>query len=155
MSSSANKFHNRVYGLHEQAARIRLICPDFTYTIRGGELIGQGSMQPAPRCLTYLFALSYRVGENPKVTIIDPPLRCRADQSKIPHTYGTDEPCVFRPGVDWSKADSVATTIIPWLATWLFYYEVWHATGEWCGGGEHPDVSEEDNETKTTVSDEE
>jgi len=22
---------------------------------------------------------------------------------------------------------------------WLFYYEIWLATGEWCGGGVHPE----------------
>ena len=29
-------------------------------------------------------------------------------------------------------------TIVPWASLWLYYYEVWHATGEWLGGGEHP-----------------
>jgi hypothetical protein len=29
----------------------------------------------------------------------------------------------------------IATTIIPWLALWLYYYEVWLATGHWEGGG--------------------
>jgi hypothetical protein len=36
----------------------------------------------------------------------------------------------------------IATTIIPWLSLWLYYYEVWHATGEWMGGGiEHGDAT--------------
>ena len=31
-----------------------------------------------------------------------------------------------------------AETIVPWACLWLYYYEVWHATGEWLGGGLHP-----------------
>ena len=32
----------------------------------------------------------------------------------------------------------LATTIVPWCSEWLFYYELWLATGEWLGGGVHP-----------------
>ena len=30
-------------------------------------------------------------------------------------------------------------TIVPWIADWLYYYEVWLFTGEWEGGGIHFD----------------
>jgi len=33
---------------------------------------------------------------------------------------------------------SLADTILPWASLWFFYYEIWLATGEWVGGGEHP-----------------
>ena len=33
----------------------------------------------------------------------------------------------------------IANTIIPWTVEWLYYYELWQATGEWLGGGEHPE----------------
>ena len=140
MNSLATKFPKRIFGLPEQAARVLLVCPDFKYSIRNGELVGTGSMQPTQTCARYTFRLRYRIGENPKVWIIDPALRCRSDQTKIPHTYRPDEPCVFRPGVDWSDEKILASTVIPWLAMWLMYYEFWHATGEWLGGGEHPEV---------------
>lgn len=141
MNSSDSKFHKRIFSVHEQGAGVRQVCPNFNYSVTKGELIGHGSMHPSPLCNRYRFTLSYRVGENPKVTIMGPRLRCRADQSDIPHTYGPDEPCLFRPGVDWSESVSIGTTVIPWLATWLFYYEIWHATGEWHGGGVHPEVA--------------
>lgn len=32
----------------------------------------------------------------------------------------------------------VCDTIVPWTAEWLLNYELWLATGEWVGGGEHP-----------------
>lgn len=147
MSFSATKFRKRIYGLPEQGARVRLVCPDFTYSIRGGELVGTGSIQPTPACALYRFKLCYRIARNPKVWILDPPLRGRGDETMIPHTYGPDEPCVYRPGIDWNDEKILASTIIPWLAMWLMYYEFWHATGEWCGGGEHPDVSDASEET--------
>jgi hypothetical protein len=31
----------------------------------------------------------------------------------------------------------IATTIVPWLALWLFYYEIWRITGKWLGKGAH------------------
>ncbi len=144
MNFSASKFHKSVLGLYEQATRVRLIVGDFKYKVRHGQLLGQGSMQPAPGCERYVFLLSYRDGENPTVKIINPPLRCRSDQSEIPHTYDPDEPCLFRPSIDWSNEQSLGSTIIPWLAAWLFYYEMWHATGEWLGGGEHPETNEDE-----------
>lgn len=32
----------------------------------------------------------------------------------------------------------LAKTILPWTAEWLLHYEVWLVTGEWVGGGVHP-----------------
>ena len=32
----------------------------------------------------------------------------------------------------------IADTILPWTSLWLYFYELWHATGQWLGGGEHP-----------------
>lgn len=36
--------------------------------------------------------------------------------------------------------DGIANTIIPWTIEWLYYYELWLATGEWLGGGDHPEI---------------
>ena len=47
--------------------------------------------------------------------------------------------CLFRPGkYEWTFDTLVSKSIIPWAVEWLYYYEVWLATNEWCGGGEHP-----------------
>jgi hypothetical protein len=146
----AAKFYQRVFGVHEQAAHMLLICPDFTYQITKGLLRGRARIVPSAGCERYYFELTYRVGEFPKITIIDPALRRRAEEEKVPHTYSDDEPCLFRPGVDWDGGDIIAFTVIPWLAAWLVYYEMWHATGKWFGGGEHP-VIEAPKEPKAHV----
>ena len=55
---------------------------------------------------------------------------------KIPHTYGPTEPCLFFPSREsWRSDMKLADVIIPWLSTWLEFYEMWRATGEWYGGG--------------------
>jgi hypothetical protein len=37
-------------------------------------------------------------------------------------------------------------TFVPWVATWLFYFEEWLASDDWKGGGEHPNL--EDHEAR-------
>jgi hypothetical protein len=41
----------------------------------------------------------------------------------------------------------VALTIIPWAAQWLVCYEIWHATGQWVGGGAHPERLDQDDKS--------
>jgi hypothetical protein len=31
----------------------------------------------------------------------------------------------------------IATTLIPWTALWLYYYELWLDTGKWLGPSSH------------------
>jgi hypothetical protein len=80
----------------------------------------------------------------PEVVIVDPPLRKRHGDNYVPHVYDTDgEPilCLFDARAEeWDQGMSVADTIIPWAAKWLFFYELWLATGQWEGGGRHPDA---------------
>ena len=49
--------------------------------------------------------------------------------------------CLYRHR-EFTKDKFLANTIIPWTVEWLYFYEIWLATGEWCGGGEHPGESE-------------
>ena len=37
----------------------------------------------------------------------------------------------------------LSKTIVPWTVEWLYFYELWLATGEWYGGGDHPSTDEE------------
>ena len=45
-----------------------------------------------------------------------------------------DELCLYY-GNQWDPGELIATTIVPWTSEWLEYYELWHATGLWLGGG--------------------
>lgn len=138
MNFLETKGHRRVPGLKEQAAKLCLLLPGFSYEVLRGELIGQGKLRPHHFCDEYVFEVRYRVNFSPNITILYPKLRTRDGEPKPPHTYDPDQPCVFRPSVDWSSEMYLADTVIPWLAMWLFFYEIWLATGEWIGEGEHP-----------------
>ena len=52
---------------------------------------------------------------------------------------GTNGASAVFPLAQNTHLDGVlAHTIVPWIAEWLSYYELWHATGEWLGGGTEP-----------------
>jgi hypothetical protein len=76
--------------------------------------------------------------------VLDPELCTRADapDKPVPHLYrnsdGRDSLCLYDPGVEsaqseWQTWMPLATTIVPWTAEWLGYYEFWLATGRWHG----------------------
>ncbi len=82
----------------------------------------------------------------PQVYVVDPPLRRRTTKTDepIPHIFpytGRRGPrlCLyFSQFGEWDFSMPIADTIIPWTSKWLCYYEIWHTTGKWKGGGIHP-----------------
>lgn len=129
----------RTLGLHEQAAWVRSLYPEIQCSVRGGLLVCVGPVQPLELSRTYRARIEYRIKKSPSVSIEDPPLTHRPGEERIPHTYAEDRPCLFLPRAgEWRSDRKLALTIIPWLSLWLFYYEIWLATGVWHGGGVHP-----------------
>ncbi len=128
-------------GLGEQLAFLRLVFPDFNSRIENGRLRSVGHVQPTAISREYEVEFSQRGGKYPEVRIIDPPLGRGKNGEDIPHMYGQEKLCLYLPsGEEWEPAQPIATTIVPWTALWLAYYEGWLATGEWQGGGVHPDI---------------
>lgn len=87
---------------------------------------------------TVTFSLS---GDRSKINVdvVKPLLERRGDQP-IPHVYPRNRLCLYQPKYkEWQPHNYIANTIIPWANLWLYYYEEWHRTGIWHGGGEHPD----------------
>ena len=80
---------------------------------------------------------------NPRVTVLSDLRQCPIrPNAPIPHIYPNltvpQRPhlCLFHPPRrEWHLGLAIAETIVPWAAEWLFFYEVWLATGEWTGGG--------------------
>jgi len=130
--------------VREQAARLRLDFPDFETRVRGSWLISEGKVRPSPLSATYRVELRYAVGKPPEVRVLSPPLRCREGATDIPHMYGQKRLCLYLPGSgEWSSELPLGRTFLPWISLWLYFYEVWHATGEWLGGGVEPLVFKE------------
>ncbi len=122
--------------------------PIFTTTVTNREMRSAGFLQPTPASRSYRVVIFYEAGSRPRTFVSG--LQARADTERIPHTYAPDQPCLFYPaGREWRSDMQIATTIIPWLSLWLYYYEVWLATGNWEGGG----VTHEPKLERSDVSD--
>lgn len=104
----------------------------------------EGNIKPTALCSEYTFKIIYKVNCRPKVLITHPEIISFDDNIPVPHIYGKNMPCLFYPDYDeFNKDKMISDTIIPWLSLWLYYYEVWFATGgEWLGGGIHYSAEE-------------
>lgn len=123
--------------LAPQAARINALS-NWTASSDGRALVARGSVRPTALSALYVVRITYRMRHRPAVRVLDPPLRDRNGQ-RPPHLYPHDELCLYHPRYrEWTEADALTDTIIPWISEWIECYEVWLVTGEWLGGGEHP-----------------
>ena len=59
--------------------------------------------------------------------------------------------CLYWPHEWWWRSDCIiAETIIPWTASWLYFYELWLDTGEWLGPSSHSAPKREQPNANTT-----
>lgn len=99
------------------------------------KLIVKGKIQPTPLSDNYNFQIVYISKKPPEITLLAPELISISNEVPIPHVYPGNKLCLYYK--DWDSSKLISTNIIPWISEWLYYYEVWHATGEWFGGGIH------------------
>jgi hypothetical protein len=96
---------------------------------RGYECSWYGSLQPGLDCIAYQIVIHYRLGGTPKVTVKSPEIKDAA-----PHRYKDKSLCLFKSDEQpWRGSELIAETIIPWTASWLYYYELWLDTDQWYG----------------------
>lgn len=105
-------------------------------------LVAVGKVRPTSRSEMYVveIRLGIKKGDSIRVRILSPQLCMNAIGDKIPHMYSQKTLCLFMPKyAEFKRTDYISDTIIPWTTLWLYYYEIWHTTGKWLGGGEHPE----------------
>ena len=127
----------------QQGVALKIAQPDsqVMYTHRN-ELIWHGRIQPTALSRLYEIEVFYKFLYHPKVRVLDPRLESR-DEERIPHMYRQIHLCLYKPKYrEWTAGMLLTETILPWTSLWLFHYEIWHATGEWRGGGEHPSMND-------------
>lgn len=133
--------------IEQQIISMKRHFPKFSLTKGKDNVTWTGDLQPSPASEIYNIKLTYSLKEWPKVWVIFPELRKRLEGERIPHTFPDDRLCLFYPRArEWTRDMPIAITIVPWTSLWLYHYEIWHATGEWLGGGIHPPVNEEKSE---------
>ena len=147
--------------IDEQGRRMKALYPDFRCVLDAGWLaVWEGPLQPISQ--TYRVRIRYfarRQFENwmicdpyVTVTVIEPPVGPdpRGTGEPPPHVFRLGHPpefpalCLYDSRADeWSPEQLIAETIVPWTIHWLYWFEVWLLTGEWRGGGRHPEVEPE------------
>jgi hypothetical protein len=92
------------------------------------ECIGQ--ITPAVYCPSYKILIRYRYEGVPTVWITDPLITPSPDI----HMYKDWSLCLYFPEDDrWKISDDVHKKIIPWVAEWLVFYELYVLTDNWLG----------------------
>ncbi len=96
-------------------------------------------LQPTEDSYDYMVKIVTQQGStNVDIFVVKPNLKKIAGENKIPHLYSNGSLCLYYPKYhEWSYQDSWAETLVPWTCLWLYYFELWLATGEWLGGGIH------------------
>ena len=99
-------------------------------------IVWEGIVQPTPLSEDYRARIEYNFNCHPVVRILSPALQLVPGASELPHTYKDDDLCLYYPkNGEWRSEFMIADYIVPWITMWLFFYEIWLATGEWRGGG--------------------
>ncbi len=145
----------------EQDHEIRRLYPGFQLLGDVGLwAVWEGTLTPVRRAytvrMTYfprLFFPEFQIANlRISITVEDPVIGLdpRGTGELPPHIYPNisrpefPQLCLFDPATDqWDGDKLIAETILPWTARWLFFFEGWMATGEWFGGGRHPERSAE------------
>lgn len=111
--------------------------------VRKNRLRWDMKIQPSPLSQIYNVRLLYSLERAPKLFVLSPDL-IQLGEEPIPHRYGDGSLCLYLPGAgEWDRSMLLADTMIPWASEWLYFYEVWLGTGEWCGGGHGSPKSDE------------
>jgi hypothetical protein len=140
MASKTKKgFLKRNISLAQQIIAMEKLYPTFQSTWKMNTVTWTGTIQPTPMSSIYTVQVKYSLNmPQPNISVLTPELVVRKDAKTIPHVYPGNLLCLFRPKKkEWTKEMFIAETIMPWISLWLYHYEIWHATGEWLGGGEH------------------
>jgi hypothetical protein len=124
----------------QQAYFLKLNFPEFRVLAARSALRCVGQLRPTPMSDEYTVELEYNVPSRPKVLVLRPELRLASGKSRLPHVFDGNELCLYSAG-EWRPDLRISDFIVPWISLWLFFYEVWLATGEWLGGGHEPSAT--------------
>lgn len=113
-----------------QIQAMKKYFPEFSRSGTKGKYTFRGHLRPRKESPSYKVRISYSEGRRPKVFVEAPELDAAA-----PHRYPDGSLCLFHPTIfQWSDGKHlIAKTIVPWTATWLYFYEVWQKLGVWLG----------------------
>jgi len=133
---------NKPVSLVNQKIAFLQSFPETQCSVKKGTLHWNGLISPTPISKEYPVEIIYRLKKSPRVFVKDDTI-AEINTEKIPHKFFVDKEnnkiaiCLYTNG-EFTSQEWIYKTIIPWATEWLFHYEIWRATGTWCGGGKHP-----------------
>ena len=122
-------------------------------SVRMQRLLWEFTARPTALSREYRLRIEYRKEDIPQVYVRDPDLLTLSGGRPIPHVYQQKPTrlCLYLPGAsEWLPRMFIDKTIVPWSSLWLFYFEDWLGTGEWKGGGIHPETPD-GTDTKSSL----
>lgn len=146
MVKSSKFFNEPKYNPYVQVVEMNKLCPWFTAKMNRAHpehITFIGELQPEPTFPTYKVKVEYRGKKNPRAFVLSPQL-----VENPPHIYtDTRSLCLYKPAhLNWKQNMSIAKVIIPRVAAWLYFYEVWLSTGVWYGDeAEHDEIKNLDD----------
>lgn len=118
-----------------QIVPVRRVFPTFQPRLgRNRSVTWEGQLRPTSDSPGYGIRIIHEEHRVPRVFVVRPKLLPRA-----PHLYRDRSLCLYWPKEWswWNSSQSLAETLIPWTALWLYYYEIWQITGDWLGPSSH------------------
>lgn len=116
---------------HRQKKAIELSYSCFDCRIVNHSILRcTGSIKPDDDSPDYKIQIEYCPKSSPTVRILSPKIK----MSSKTHVYRDGSLCLFYPPDEkWKDTDLISQKIIPWVAEWLLYYELFLITGKWEG----------------------
>lgn len=132
---------NKPIPMLNQAGAMRSTFPNWVvkYDMRSQRLLCIGEIKPSAWSNAYIVKIDYSFRKSPNLEVLSPKIiTVNKFGNKIEHIYSDNVPCTYYPKAkDWTPAKYI-TIIVPFLSSWLWFYENWHITDEWTGSGIHP-----------------
>jgi hypothetical protein len=140
MAMTIKRFRPQYLTLDLQIHHMRAKYPEFhEISNRGNWAQWTGNLKPTAMSEAYTIQITYEIPARPEIQALTPLLKARPDCNKIPHVFSENKLCVHQAH-EWGGDKILAVTIVPWISAWLYFYEIWYATGLWLGEGTHPDL---------------
>lgn len=117
-----------------QALALRAYFPDAVTQVRAGALTWRGRLRPTAASRAYLVEVDYVRNEFPIVHVLEPPLEPDAEGA-LPHLFAQGTLCLHERH-EWRPSMCLVDTTMAWTSEWLYFYEIWLATGLWFGDGD-------------------
>ena len=112
--------------------------PNSRAVSRPNGMVWLGTLTPTEYSVSYEVLIDHERTASPLVYVSRPHLELVREQP-LPHVYSWNTLCLYLDRREWNGSVTIADSLVPWASEWLFFYELWLATGEWLGEGPHPD----------------